>query len=271
MTVFELLSAENSGNIPPITYKLGGLIKLFIAKIPFNYGIKVFSSMPHRKYDTVYEFQKQFLSVVTMHAHIAEQTQILQEFFAIGGSEYTARQKSLSYGPAVEDNRSARDHPPPNRTQWSWKPNARTQSADHRTDDHRSAKLHMLTSHQPFGGSGENSDDEGHPLRGQPPAVQYHYDSDENLPTGQCHRTRFIQSKAGPFPFRSNWRRCNCSMHSRVWRSTSLEKFFIAHLVSLLMCRLFVSICCSTTNVRPRDALTVTIPMSCGQHTHITL
>lgn len=184
--IYELLAIDNEVNIPAVNNKPFGLLKLFVDKIPFSYGHRVLSLLPSNRYDNVYEFQKDFMSVVSSHNEVTAKAQSMQECF--GGSDYAALQKSTAYGPTAPDGSNSRDPQTTARNAWAMR---NGQSSGHqsfpREQRQGSArfphKVQMVSSHQPFNnGNGDYSDDsEGYHQTSQPPEVQHQYDSEDGM------------------------------------------------------------------------------------------
>ena len=64
--VYEMLGEDNESNIPPCNNKEGGLIRLFIEGIPFQYGTKKFQVMSatDKRYTNIYVFLHDFMKSV---------------------------------------------------------------------------------------------------------------------------------------------------------------------------------------------------------------
>ena len=87
--VYEILATDNKRNIPEVNNKDGGLIKIFIDKIPFEYGARTFKSLKPRKYKDIYEFLKKFFEKAQKHYELSRKTNIMTQHF--GGTEYLSK------------------------------------------------------------------------------------------------------------------------------------------------------------------------------------
>ena len=87
--VYEILSKNNKDHIPECTYKDGGLIKIFLDKIPFEYGGKVYQSLKIKKFKNIYKFIKIFYDLVQDHYETSKKFVIMAQYF--GGTEYAAK------------------------------------------------------------------------------------------------------------------------------------------------------------------------------------
>jgi hypothetical protein len=66
--IYEILSTENEENIPQADNKPGGLIKVFIDAIPFNYGVCVYELLKDQaaKFENIYQFLISFYQEVEL-------------------------------------------------------------------------------------------------------------------------------------------------------------------------------------------------------------
>lgn len=81
LLIFEFLSKKNSKNIPPCNNKEGGLIKIFIDKIPFEYGVQMLRNMRNTKFDTLEEFIDDFMIVAEKHCLQSRESRETMRFF----------------------------------------------------------------------------------------------------------------------------------------------------------------------------------------------
>jgi len=87
--VYELLAENNAANVPELKNKDGGLLKIFIEKIPFEYGTRVFQIINGTKFEDIYKFLSKFYGVVEEHHgyHLGA-VQVRQAF---GGTAYESK------------------------------------------------------------------------------------------------------------------------------------------------------------------------------------
>lgn len=105
---YELLATDNLENVPECRNKEGGLISIFINKIPFLYGTRVLQELNKKKIEeTVYIFIGEFYGVVESHLQCHVKARHLSRFF--GGTVYEASKKTdrslsnIQAAPAFED------------------------------------------------------------------------------------------------------------------------------------------------------------------------
>ena len=113
---FELLAADNTDNVPECRNKEGGLIGIFVNKIPFLYGTRVLQELNKKKIEeSVYTFLAEFYGVVEAHLECHVKARHLSRFF--GGTAYEATKKAdkslsnIKAAPAFDDVYD--DDPPP--------------------------------------------------------------------------------------------------------------------------------------------------------------
>lgn len=70
--VLEAISTRNEENIPDIKYKEGGLIKVFVDKIKFSYGKRVFQVLEKEKFASMEEFLNRFYERVEVDFKISK-------------------------------------------------------------------------------------------------------------------------------------------------------------------------------------------------------
>lgn len=104
LTVFEILAEHNKKHIPPLKYNDGGLLKLFVDKIPFNYGTSFIKGKKSRTYENIYDFLRRFSKSLDKHYDTALESRSMQQNF--GGTAYFSN---------AAKNTSAHNQPPPKR------------------------------------------------------------------------------------------------------------------------------------------------------------
>jgi hypothetical protein len=88
---YDLMAEENEPNIPPNKNKEGGLIKLFIDRVPFNYGQTVFRSLVRanngkEQFRDIKDFIHKFGTVIEDHYKKYEENRTIQEHFVYSHS-----------------------------------------------------------------------------------------------------------------------------------------------------------------------------------------
>lgn len=87
--VYEILSVCDKSCVPEVKNKEGGLIRLFLNKIPYEYGTNLFIDLPQKKYDKIYDFLRDFYARVKEdHAYYLHAFRLGQRF---GGTAYVAK------------------------------------------------------------------------------------------------------------------------------------------------------------------------------------
>jgi hypothetical protein len=92
MRVYEFLATSNEDNVPPSNYKEGGLIKLFLDALPYEFGKRMWQHINKERRDhkgkeyTIYLFLKTFTDLLQNALGIAESTRSVKELF--GGTLY---------------------------------------------------------------------------------------------------------------------------------------------------------------------------------------
>jgi hypothetical protein len=81
LRAFEVMAADNEENIPECTNKEGGLIKIFVEKIPYSYGKNIVQSFMVTKFHDLYAFLKKFYKVVSDHYAAYELTTMVSQHF----------------------------------------------------------------------------------------------------------------------------------------------------------------------------------------------
>ena len=80
--IVDVLSEKNSANIPPVTNKEGGLIHLFLKKIPYDYGKHVMQTMKLGRFRNIHDFLRPFYKVVEQHKDDFTRTKSMNQFFS---------------------------------------------------------------------------------------------------------------------------------------------------------------------------------------------
>lgn len=94
--VYEILAENNKiENIPPCSNKEGGLIKLFLDGIPFQYGAKWFRAMKSSEFPDIYAFVKEYMKHVEADFERSKEANIMTHHFG-GAALATKSWKSSS-------------------------------------------------------------------------------------------------------------------------------------------------------------------------------
>ena len=86
---FKYLSFHNAENIPRIDNKPGGMIKIFLQKIPFDYGEKLFRTFKSTTFSSVGEFIDCFLESAKEHYDIHKHIKLLSHYIPNSGMSST--------------------------------------------------------------------------------------------------------------------------------------------------------------------------------------
>lgn len=78
--VFEFLSFNNSKNIPRLDNKDDGIIRVFISKIPADYGNRVYQQLPSTKFDVLSDFLEAFFAIAQRHFEMSKQAKELYSY-----------------------------------------------------------------------------------------------------------------------------------------------------------------------------------------------
>jgi hypothetical protein len=83
LNVYTFMAENNSANTPRLDTKEGGIIKIFLSKIPFGYGASLYSSLkvPKHGWETLELFLNDFYKVVQAHFKISQQSYALSNHF----------------------------------------------------------------------------------------------------------------------------------------------------------------------------------------------
>lgn len=79
--VCQFLAKDNLQNVPPATMRKGGLIKVFVSKIPFGYGERVVATMAKSSYDNLDTFLDDFLPLIREHKNVSNRARDIMFFF----------------------------------------------------------------------------------------------------------------------------------------------------------------------------------------------
>ena len=93
LLIYEFLSKHNSKNIPPCNEKEGGLLKIFIEKIPFEYGTRMMRAMKKRKFEDIFEFIEDFMKIAYTHKEHSHESRETMRFVQPGQRPDDARGK----------------------------------------------------------------------------------------------------------------------------------------------------------------------------------
>ena len=81
--MYDILSRDNPHAVPECTMHKGGLIRLFLSKIPHGYGISVHNCMSVKKYDDIEHYLAAFYDVVRRHHQYHLTTTELNDCFTV--------------------------------------------------------------------------------------------------------------------------------------------------------------------------------------------
>lgn len=89
--LYELMAEDNADNIPPLKNKEGGLIRVFLEKIPYDYGQSIYGSLIKANgnkdnFKDIKDFVHKFTVVVEDHFHKCEENAAIFEHFTIDKS-----------------------------------------------------------------------------------------------------------------------------------------------------------------------------------------
>lgn len=77
---FNFLAYHNKENVPRLDNKDGGIIKIFLMKLPKEYADRVFLQLPKSRFDSLEEFLGGFYKVAKVHYKIATKTKVLASY-----------------------------------------------------------------------------------------------------------------------------------------------------------------------------------------------
>jgi hypothetical protein len=114
--VYEILALNNHhDNIPLCTSRDNGLIKIFVEKIPFEYGIRTLTMLNTFKFESVYNFLTSFYAVVEHNFHVYTLSRSFSAQF--GGPLYEALRAGRTQQALQLIQRSRRDSHEPTQQQ----------------------------------------------------------------------------------------------------------------------------------------------------------
>ena len=100
LQVYEILSFNNRMAVPRCENKDGGLIKLFVIKIPYEYGTRTLSALDATKWEDVHLFLKDFYQHVESDRAAGDAARLTSHKF--GGTTYaTSKLQSLVLSPTA--------------------------------------------------------------------------------------------------------------------------------------------------------------------------
>lgn len=97
--MYDILSRDNFHAVPECTMHKGGLIRLFLSKIPHNYGVSVHNNMSVKKFDDIEHYITAFYDIVQRHYTYHLTTTELNDCFTVATTDDT---KSALHENAVE-------------------------------------------------------------------------------------------------------------------------------------------------------------------------
>jgi hypothetical protein len=91
LKIYEILAHKraNDSVLPRADNKESGTVKLFVTKIPFEYGTRLLLLLDKNRWDDIYLFISDFTSIVDKHKECAEAARKLRRMF--GGTQYEAK------------------------------------------------------------------------------------------------------------------------------------------------------------------------------------
>lgn len=116
--VYNFLAEENSDNVPPLGKTEGGVLHVFVSKIPFRYGFKIMATktIQNKNYDKLELFLDDFFRVATGHKKLSNALRDAMCYFVFeknekGGATYYKRSTEdnaiVVLAPESEDNLGA--------------------------------------------------------------------------------------------------------------------------------------------------------------------
>ena len=97
--VYEFLAYHNAANIPKLENKDKGIIKIFLSKIPCEYGNKVFQQLSKTKFESLDEFMTLFFSVDSEHYDISKESRKLSSYLPERTTSLAIPDKSSKFTP----------------------------------------------------------------------------------------------------------------------------------------------------------------------------
>lgn len=86
-TLFRFLAERNEVNTPEISSKEGGVVKLFLSKVPFQYGARVLQSMGKNSFDSLDSFMDSFMGVAKKHRDVSNAMKEVMAHFVFAPSD----------------------------------------------------------------------------------------------------------------------------------------------------------------------------------------
>lgn len=99
--MYDILSRDNPHAVPECTLHPGGLLKLFLSKIPHGYGFNVHNNMAVKKFDDVLLYITEFYKSVQRHYGYYLNTAELNDCFIATAADVTTKPQRLAV-PAEE-------------------------------------------------------------------------------------------------------------------------------------------------------------------------
>jgi len=94
--VYDFLAYHNKDNIPRLDNKDNGLVKIFLSKIPTEYGNNVLHQLSKTKFDNLTDFFDSFYEYANSHYDIAKESRKLISFLQTGGNTNAAPSKHFT-------------------------------------------------------------------------------------------------------------------------------------------------------------------------------
>jgi hypothetical protein len=96
-TLYDILSEKNEDNVPPVTNKDGGLVKVFLDCISHGYGKRVYESMKDKHFHSIHDFLRPFYKTVGTHYRQFERVKLMNQHFY--GTQFETPAKAASRPP----------------------------------------------------------------------------------------------------------------------------------------------------------------------------
>jgi hypothetical protein len=122
---YEIMAENNAENIPPCNNKEGGLIKIFVEKIPHDFGKSVLHDYPDRRFRDLYAFLDFFYDVVQALHKSHRSARHLERHFS--GTAVAARKRDMRNLQSFPSNSARRS----SNTQGSWKKSSSDRNSTH--------------------------------------------------------------------------------------------------------------------------------------------
>ena len=95
LKAFEIMATNNAKNVPPMDAKDNGVLRVFLKKIPFRYGLNVYSTLEVKHFANLYQFLKSFFAVVQIHYEDCERARVVGQFLYFDGDTRATSKQSL--------------------------------------------------------------------------------------------------------------------------------------------------------------------------------